>query len=138
MPQQETHKSLTNKLRRAKLAIEEHRREIVGPPPGRHTEADIDELHLSNIEEYWDLVYQCIQIVLKEKDPRTLYRRPKPPGKQTKDKGLSYGKHMIPFRIEHPDFDFPLYFKFCIVEEPKGYFTYCHIDCHGPREHHEF
>ncbi len=136
MPQEETHKSLTKKLRCAKHAIEEQRREIVGSPPGRHVEADMQELGITSLESYWDLIYECIQIAIR--DPPAFYRRPQPPGKQTKDKGLSFGKPMIPFEVDHPDFDFPLYFKFCIVEEPKGIFTYCHIDCHGPRDHHVF
>lgn len=136
MPQKETHKSLTNKLRRAKAAIDEGRYIAVGRHSGRHVEEDMQELGLPDTVDYWDLVYQCIQLAMV--DPVSCYRKPRHPGKQTKDKGPSWGKPMIPFQVEHEDFDQPLYFKFCLVEAPEGVFTYYHIDCHGPREHHEF
>ncbi len=120
---------LHKKLTAAKEAIHAGRRSIADGDNNRHVVADMEELRLSNLEEYWQLVYECVQLALE--DPLGCYRHPTP-RKSTKMKETK-GLFMWPFEVHHEECDQNLYFKFCLKEDTDGKY-YLHIDCHESRK----
>lgn len=95
----------------------------------RHLEADMAALSLECIADYWDLVYECLQ--LARENPLACYRQPVPP-KSTRHKSTR-NLPMWAFEVSHPCYPFLLYFKFCLKKTADGVF-YLHIDCHESRK----
>ena len=124
-PHQHTHKELAGKIRQALEAFDNQRIDFAEPT---HVDADIDELHLADEEEYLDLIYECLQ--LAQEDPLETFRPPNPP-KSTKH-ALTKNLPMWAFEVQHESYPFNLYFKFCLKEHRDGT-LYCHIDCHESR-----
>jgi hypothetical protein len=123
--QRETHKSL---IPRIQAALEAFRAGRVEFADEGHVEADIHELNLADLNDYLDLIFECLQLAAK--DPVACYRHPQEPI-STKHP-LSSGLRMWPFCVDHPNFSQPIYFKFCLRQNPDGA-TYIHIDCHESR-----
>lgn len=90
-----------------------------------HVIADIVELELENIDEYVDVIWECINIALK--DPAQCHRPPNEPVSTAHDK--SKNLVMNAFRVKHSAYKKDIYFKFCLSEQTGGTW-YIHIDCH--------
>jgi hypothetical protein len=123
--QRETHKSLFPRIQSAMHAIDAGRIDFADEG---HVEKDIDELGLSTVDDYLDLIYECLQIAAE--DPVEYYKHPQEPTSTKHPK--SSGLRMWPFAVPHPDFAQPIYFKFCL-RAASGGANYIHIDCHGSR-----
>ncbi len=120
-----THKALTGQLRDALAAIAAGR---VVFASDAHVESDIDKLGLANVDDYIDVIYECLQLAAD--DPVNCHRAPS----QTHSTRhpASNGLRMWPFVVTHPGLKKQLYFKFCLRPDDKGSF-YVHIDCHESR-----
>jgi hypothetical protein len=120
-----THKSLYPRIQDALQAIRDGRIEFAD---NGHVEADIDELRLADTDAYLDLIFECLQLAAE--NPVACYRHPRETI-STKHP-LTAGLRMWPFCVEHPDYNQPIYFKFCLRQDTNGA-NYIHIDCHGSR-----
>jgi hypothetical protein len=132
MPQQKpSSRELFNRLKQAKEAFESEQQRvfILEDDPTIHIHDDLEELGLDDIEAYWDLVYDCIQLAMK--NPVKCYAhssRSKSTYSTLKD------QYLWPFKVHHPQRNQKIYFKFCIQQDADGT-NYIHIDCHEDRPH---
>jgi len=123
-------------LKPSKRELQKHLREAIQAfdsgnyaEVDRHIRADMEELHLICRDDYWDLVYECLQLALE--DPKKCYRNPTP-RKSTKHKE-TMNLLMWPFEVLHSSYRKPLYFKFCL-KKINDEIHYLHIDCHESRK----
>ncbi len=129
--QKPSHRELFKKLRLALEAIDAGR---FGPVEGdltRHVLPDMAKLGLDDINDYWDLVYECIQ--LAQNDPMGCYRQPNP-RKSTQHSSIK-NDFLWAFVVHHSRTRLKLYFKFCLKEQKEGLY-YVHIDCHESNPRH--
>jgi len=122
-------KELHNKLQDALEAFEASpwRVQVLDNDPSIHIEDDLEELNLPDLDAYWDLVYECIQIAMQ--NPLKCYAH------RTRLKSsysTLYDQPLWPFKVKHPDWKPLIYFKFCILKDNSGK-SYIHIDCHEDR-----
>jgi len=120
-----TYRELDRKLLAALAAFDAGRYAPVDSELGRHAVPDMEQLRITELPEYWDLVYECI--LLAREDPVASFRPPNPP-KSTKHKSIS-DLPLWAFSIYHEEREKELYFKFCLREHKDGT-HYVHIDCH--------
>ena len=127
--QKPSSRELFNRLKDALEAFEASpwRVHILNNDPSIHIEDDLRELNLRDLDAYWDLVYDCIQLAMQ--DPRGCYAHR---SRLKSTYSTHSGQSLWPFKVQHPDRDKKIYFKFCIQEDPKGK-NYIHIDCHEDR-----
>lgn len=118
-----THKELAGKLKAAMAAFETNRVAYVKEErlPFEH-----DRLGLGSLQDYKDLLYECIQIALD--DPVTCFQ---PPAQKSTRHQLTQGLPMWGFEVTGCE-AFPtkrIYFKFSLKETKTGQY-YCHVSCH--------
>jgi hypothetical protein len=126
-PKKHTYRELENKLKQAQEAFEAGRYVAADGDKNRHIAADMAELDLTSQDDYWDLVYECIQLALE--DPLSCSRSKSQ--KSTKHKSTR-NLPMWAFKVFHPVRNQDLYFKFCLKNASHGT-RYLHIDCHADR-----
>lgn len=124
-----SYRELARKLATAIQAFEAGRYFAADGDEHHHVAADIAELELGSVEDYWDLVYECLQIA--QRDPKGSFRQPFP-RKSTKHK-RSRNLPMWAFVVYHEGRQQRLYFKFCLKKDSAGT-NYIHIDCHESRK----
>lgn len=122
-------RELYRKLKDARDAFEAdpNRIFILGNDPSIHVEDDMEELDLNDLEDYWDLVYDCIQLAMQ--NPLQCYAHR---SRLKSTYSNLKGQYLWPFKVHHPVRDQTIYFKFCIQQDVQGN-NYIHIDCHENR-----
>jgi hypothetical protein len=129
--QKPSSKELFNRLRDAKEAFDaaSPRVFILENDSSIHIEDDLEELDLDDIEDYWDLVYDCILLAMKS--PVKSYAHK---SRLKSTYSSLKGQYLWPFKVYHPNRNQTIYFKFCIQQDADGT-NYIHIDCHEDRTH---
>ena len=116
---------LYKRLKQAEEALIARRRFIADARfDSRKTEVALESFGLSG-GEFWQLLYECVQIALE--DPEGTFRPPFP-AKSTKSKEAK-GLYMWAFEVYHDEQDLYIYFKYCLRPDPSGTY-YLHISCH--------
>jgi hypothetical protein len=107
-PRQPSYRELDRKLKAAQAAFDAGCYAPVDHDTDRHIAPDMEQLGLSEIADYWDLVYECIE--LAREAPLTSFRPPSP-SKSTKHKSIS-DLTMWAFAVDHPTLKRELYLNF--------------------------
>jgi hypothetical protein len=118
-----THKELAGKLKAAMAAFEANRVAYVEEDM---LPFEIDRLGLGSLQDYKDLLFECIQIALD--NPENCFQ---PPAQTSTRHQLTRGLPMWGFEVTGCE-AFPtrrIYFKFSLKETKSGQ-LYCHISCH--------
>jgi hypothetical protein len=116
---------LHKRLKEAEAALLAGRRFIADARfDRRKTEVALESFGLSDLE-FWQLLYECVQIALE--NPEGTYRPPFP-AKSTKTKEAK-SLYMWAFEVYHDERDLDIYFKYCLKPDPSGIY-YLHISCH--------
>jgi len=118
------------KLRSAREALAAGRLIVVDH--GRHVVDDLQKLEVDETT-YWSLLPRLIDAVLAT-GPAQCYA-----GRYPADRVLKHPRfnklEMWAFKTSLPEFQFLIYFKFCLKEPPiTKELQYCHVDCHPDKE----
>ncbi len=123
--QKPSRNELHKRLREAEEALIARRRVIADSRiDARKTEVALEAFGLPE-HEFWQLLYECVQIALE--DPEGCYRQPHP-AKSTKSKDAR-NLYMWAFVVYHDERDLDIYFKYCLKPDSSGIY-YLHISCH--------
>ena len=117
-----TPKTITAKVREAIDALDNGKYAAVAE---KHVTADIDELGLDSVEEYWDAVFGFLHEI-RDADPAKCYVGGRP-AQRSYERGFQ-GLELFAYAWDSPSFKRRMYLKFGIRNG-----TYYHLDCHEDR-----